>query len=264
MVISRRDGNLQKRNLLERIEKMQKALNKLYTENLDILKNKQNAFSGVCNPLLIKVPDDYVNADVRVIIYGQETAGWHGELFNNDYSMDFLLDDYKAFLTNDKEYCHSKFRLKRKNKSIFWNRSNFKFFQEELNKLSTLNNQSAYILWNNLSKLALKGTAGKATKKIEELENTYFNIMQDELDILKPNIVIFTTGHKRDRLIETKLGAEIHEYPNYAKKQLAKIVFQDRDILGTRTYHPGYLKGTTPRNLEIVKYIRENIYTKKS
>lgn len=270
------DGNLQKEVYLT--EKMQKELNKLYTDNWDILKNKQNAFSGVCNPLLIKVPDDYVNADVRVIVYGQETAGWHGELFNDDHSMDFLLDDYEAFLTEDKEYfynqdfhtgdghlayCHSKFRLKRKNKRVFWNRSNFKFFKEELSKFSTSNNQSVSILWNNLSKLGLK-CAGKATDKIEKLENTCFNIMKDELDILKPNIVIFTTGYKRDKLIENKLGAEIHKYPNYTKKQLAKVTFQDKDILGIRTYHSKYPKGRKPRNLEIVKYIRENIYIKKS
>jgi hypothetical protein len=258
---------------------MQKELNKLYTDNWGILKNKQNAFIGVCNPLLIKVPDDYENADVRVIIYGQETAGWHGELFNDDHSMDSLLNDYEAYLTEDKEYFHnqdynkgdghlayyhSKFRIKKKNKRVFWNRSNFKFFKEELSKFSTSNNQSVSILWNNLSKLGLSKGAGKATKKIEELEHTCFNIMKDEFDILKPNIVIFTTGYKRDKLIENKLGAEIHEYLNYPKKQLAKVTFQDKDILGIRTYHPRYPKGRKSRNLEIVKYIRENIYKKRA
>ncbi|SFV89560.1 hypothetical protein MNB_SUP05-SYMBIONT-5-696 [hydrothermal vent metagenome] len=246
---------------------MQDKLNKLYADKWKCLKD--NAFKGACNPLLIKVTDEYIEADIKVVIYGQETAGWNKDLCD-DFSMEYLLNDYEAYLGNDKAYfddrdgcyAHSKKRIKRKNKRVFWNRRGFKFFTEQLKVDS--DGKSVAFLWNNLSKIGKASKSGKATKCIAELEDKHFNVLKGEFEILKPNVVIFFTGPSRDSIIEEKLEAKIEQFfsSNYKRKQLAKVVFKDKNILGVRTYHPGHrctAKVRQERYQEIINKIIDKI-----
>jgi len=58
---------------------MNKALEQLYRGKWNnLIENSKELRTAY--PLLIKVNEDYVNADIRVMIVGQETDGWIGEL----------------------------------------------------------------------------------------------------------------------------------------------------------------------------------------
>jgi len=171
------------------------------------------------SPLLIKVSDEYKNADIRVMIVGQETDGWYGLLENNKYTIEELQEKYFSYL-----YLNTK-----KINRPFWNRKNFKYFQEELTK--KFENKNVSLIWSNISKIGNDGR-GRAVSKIRRLEKNYFNIFEDELKILNPNIIIFTTGNRDVPLNHDEIES-VH------KKPVSEIKFQKYpNILAIRTYHP--------------------------
>ena len=48
-------------------------------------------------------------------------------------------------------------------------------------------------LWNNISKLSVGGRNG-VCKEIHELEKKYFHVIPQEIEITKPDVLIFLTG----------------------------------------------------------------------
>ena len=180
-----------------------KELYKVHWKSL--LENAKD--KKAANPLLIKVGCKYQKSDIKVMICGQESDGWNGTIGDKNKDIDFLMNDYKAYFYDEQSYFdtnesytddnYSKCRrLKRKNKRAFWNRKNFKYFQEKL----TFDNKNIAFIWNNLSKIGNstkhKKGRGKATKEIRELENKFFPVFEEELKILQPDIIIFRTGER--------------------------------------------------------------------
>ncbi len=235
----------------EKLKALYKGKWKDLTSEADKIKEVKPA-----HPLLIKVNDNYEKADIKVMIFGQETFGWHGEFFNGK-DINFLMDDYDCYLNNNTQDYFYKGRVKRKNKRTFWNRSNFKYFQEQLNQ--HFESKSVEFLWNNLSKIGKNGK-GKQTNDIEALENKYFNVIKEELKILQPDVIIFVTGPTRDKLLKNKLNIQLEQCSTqYKTRQLAKVIFNDvdKEILAFRTYHPRYRAGRKNRNSEILNLIIE-------
>jgi hypothetical protein len=142
----------------EKLKALYKGKWKDLTSEADKIKEVKPA-----HPLLIKVNDNYEKADIKVMIFGQDTFVWHVE-FSNGKDIDFLMDDYDCYLNNNTQDYFYKGRVKRKNKRTFWNRSNFKYFQEQLNQ--HFEGKNVEFLWNNLSKIGKNGK-GKQTDDIE-------------------------------------------------------------------------------------------------
>ena len=70
-----------------------------------------------------------------------------------------------------------------------------------------------------------------------------FNVLPAEIEIAKPDVVIFFTGHDYDETIEALFGRITKAtIPEYSEKVLARI--QDSNgrlpTHSYRTYHPGY------------------------
>ncbi len=193
-------------------------------------------------PLLIKVNDEYQNADIKVMIVGQETDGWCGVLEENKKDINSVQETYFNYLYKSKD----------KNRRPFWNRKNFKYFQEELKK-KFLSKKVAFI-WNNVSKIGMN-YSGEATEKVKNLEKEYFNVFEDELKILKPDIIIFTIGN-RTIPMKYKQNEIIEKMP------ISEINFLDyQNIVAVKTYHPNArIKGGKKEfNKEIVNFIVSKI-----
>ncbi len=197
---------------------MNQKLKKLYeTHWNDLIECSEG--TDAAYPLLIKVNDEYQKAKIKVMIVGQETDGWCGKLEEGKKDTESVLNTYFNYFYKSKD----------KNRRPFWNRKNFKYFQEQLTKKLSTNTIS--FIWNNVSKIG-KVTKGKPTKKIDELEKESFNIFEEELKILKPDIIIFTIGrrkipiqHQENKPLEDKYIFEIN-FINYP------------EIIAFSTYHP--------------------------
>lgn len=183
-------------------------------------------------PLLLELNDDesYENADLRVMIFGRETNNWNDPKhfrkdfpygtynFNLNTSEDIIEEIMGKHVVGEEDYYglgdlyHGYFfrdekTEKRGNSTPFTRRSDqlIGLFQSRLP-----NNRIEY-LWNNVSKIGCGGTdfgksCRKPTSEIREIERQYFNIVADEVKILKPDIIIFLTGFYADQEIKEKFG----------------------------------------------------------
>ena len=209
---------------------MNKKLKLLYESYWnDLLTNSKD--TKAAHPLLIMVDNDYKEADIKVMIVGQETDKWHGLLEEKQQSVDFLMDDYYHYLYNiNSEKNNLSTRLTKKRKRTFWNRNNFKFYTDELNKIFPTKKVS--FVWNNVSKIG-KCACGKATTTIADFEEKNFEgVFQQEVEILQPDIIIFVSG---DRKIPIK------HYPikKIKYEQVSEVKFEEYpNIIAFRTYHP--------------------------
>ncbi len=197
---------------------MNKALEDLYRVRWnDLIEHSGNI--NAAYPLLIKVNADYQSADLRVMIVGQETDGWIGQLHSNDKSVAEIQEEYFKYLYSNKD----------KIRRPFWNRKNFRYYREQLSKRYP--NKKIELIWNNVHKIG-KTSRGKPTAGIMELEKRYFQVFGSELDILSPDIIIFLTG---DRRIPAR-HLEIH---TVHKEPVCQVALTDYpDIFAVRTYHP--------------------------
>lgn len=173
-------------------------------------------------PLLIELKDDesYENADLRVMVFGRETNNWndqkHRKLFPF-YTYNFNLttsddvvteimgrhvdgeDDYFGLGDIYHDYCYEETGVR---KTIFTRRQN-QLIQQLKDRLGGL---KVEVLWNNVSKIGRGGKAfgeccGKPKAEIREIEREYFNVVAEEVEILKPDVIIFLTGYEADQEI---------------------------------------------------------------
>ncbi|QFQ78530.1 hypothetical protein [Vibrio harveyi] len=184
---------------------MNQELESLYRSKWDALLEAASGLSSkASNPLLIKVDQTYIDSDVKVMIIGQETDGWCGQLNAGDATVENLMNEYF-------NYFHQiSGSGKNRGKRAFWNRKNFRFFQEKLTE--HFSNKTVSFIWNNISKIGNDGR-GKPSPSIRKLEREYFNILAEEFSILRPDIVIFTTGSTRDSFIKHHFGTKVQFLP---------------------------------------------------
>lgn len=184
---------------------MNLELEKLYKSKWgSLLEAASELPTKAANPLLIKVDQTYIDADIKVMIVGQETDGWHGQLNTGGVTVENLMDGYFNYFNQVSG--HGKNRGKR----AFWNRKNFRFFEEKLTEY--FRGKSVSFVWNNISKIGNDGR-GKPSPSIRKLERQYFNILADEFSILRPDVVIFTTGSTRDSFIQHHFGNKVQFLP---------------------------------------------------
>ena len=184
---------------------MNRELEKLYKSKWDILVKEANGLnSKAAYPLLIKVNQSYVDSDIKVMIVGQETDGWYGLLNEGAATVEELMNAYSDYFNQRSE------NGKKRGKRPFWNGKNYLYFERELKEYYF--GKSVSFIWNNVSKIGNNGR-GKPSSSIEQLERDYFDVFSEEFAILKPDVVIFTTGHTRDSYIEYHLGDDVQFIP---------------------------------------------------
>ncbi len=178
-------------------------------------------------PLLLELNDDksYENADLRVMVFGRETNNWNDEenrlqfpfcTYNFDIatSDDIVAEikgkhvdgeaDYWGLGDIYHNYCYEETGVR---KTIFTRRQN-QLVQQLRERLG---NRSVEAMWNNISKIGCCGARfGKScrrpTAEIREIERQYFNVVADEVKILKPDVILFLTGFYADNDIKEKFG----------------------------------------------------------
>lgn len=177
------------------------------------------------NPLLLHIKDEekYKNADIKIMFFGQETNSWYGEL--GSIGLDELLMNYSNFL----ESTYS---------SQFWNA-----IRDYISTIKEENpNKSVEFVWNNILKIGKENAKGKPKQDLVELQKNVFPVIQREVEILTPDLIIFFTGPYYDSYIKKEWkDLLINEVPPYNKRQLSKIEHTSLPMTCFRTYHPNYL-----------------------
>lgn len=219
---------------------MNEQLKELYQQHWDktrdeIVIGKDSAF-----PFMISVSKRYENATKKVMFCGQETNCWNGKE-THDYDPELVKRSTVGTITE----CYNDFVNKEKRmgyNSPFWN---------FINRLATQNANTGFIV-NNIVKIGKKRRKGY-NRVIDEEAHKYFPVFKEELNILKPDLIIFLTGPNYDDKIEYNLGSfskencldkeEFSFLNNPANICFDKLNFNDNDIpLSYRINHPGAIQ----------------------
>jgi hypothetical protein len=220
--------NKANKNNLE-LEKIYKAVISNTKSLIDDENNKiKEESKKATNPLLLKTFDKYENADVRIMIYGQETNGW--DAFGE--STKDLIKKYEDCFNGGNPR---------------WNTSFWKTTKELIKSLKEKNpNTKIEYLWNNIDKIGKyeeKGFVPHYNTFNEKIFRPYFHpVLRQELAILQPNYIIFFTGPDYDSVIDDVFSIPRRSSLKGAPcRELCEI-----DIPNIRkayrTYHPGYLR----------------------
>ena len=196
----------------------------LYTDLEPLFEREGNIKPSL--PLLLWLLDDeaYKKADVKVMIFGRETNNWNdarrsnlpngtynfgletsddilGEIMGKHDSEDEIYgicDTYESYCAataagvTDAEVKPTQFTRR---------------FNQLVEKLKqSMPGKKVEVVWNNIHKIG-KGCAGSGnccgepTAEIREIVRRGFNVVPDEVEILRPDIVIFLTGSQADNAI---------------------------------------------------------------
>lgn len=226
---------------------MNKELYCLYTEYLKNLGEKLNNCTKGCengvkptNPLLINLENEekYKEADIKVMIFGQETYDWEGNF--GDRSIEELLSTYNSFFEQGECY---------KRGGNFWNA--VKDFKNSLQEKYP--NKKVEFVWNNILKIGKEGDKGAPSEEIINITQKEFPVIKNEIEILKPDVILFFTGPNYDVYINNIFSnTDFQQVSNWDTRYLAKVKGDRLPEKTFRTYHPRYLQSPSST------YVKEN------
>lgn len=211
---------LHKIETLKKNNKMKQELLKIYTERQNDYKRIIELFpdNDLAGPFLISPNEIYSKQPNPLMIIGQETNGW-------DYNVDDLEKQMKVYEDFNVGFDYYS--------SPFWN------VTRKLEK--ALGNETYSCAWTNFSKFDVD--AGRAHGEQEKEISTLDNLLEKEIEILKPKICILFTGPNFDhRIINTFEGVEFSEAEGFTTRQLSQLKHKNLPELTFRTYHPNYLR----------------------
>lgn len=212
-------------------------------EIYDIVKSKNQELPDnqkAAYPLLIAVPEEYTKADVRLMVFGQETNGYgtYGDVECEHVVNDLLWEEegYNWFFGEKRCYASS---------APFFNTA--KQLITSLQKKNT-GKQISY-LWNEVIKMGLAGKTHPGTTSYwyDTIIKPHLNgLILKEIDLLKPDFLVFFSGPDYDRYIGDIFGnPEKKPVNGFSEREMCEFVIPN--VKKTfRTYHPNYLYHNNP------------------
>lgn len=198
------------------------------TKHMQHIKDAEDCPIKPTNPLLLSIDEEeYRNADIRIMFYGQETNSWY-DSFNPN--MQFTLKEYENFYlsgTAMKGYG-----------GHFWNGINRfkKLFQKKYP------DKKLAFVWNNIIKIGNEArNANRPPAYTYKVEREYFSVIKEEIEILRPDVLLFLTGPNYDSILKDNFGnVEKSTVPGFKQRALVQVM-KHSNTNAFRTYHPRYL-----------------------
>ncbi len=208
-----------------------KQLAKLYKEQFSDLVNEiiseneklEKSEKGTC-PLLLKVPDNYLNSEMKIMVFGKETNRWYGETIS-DFNL--TIEEYNRY-----------------NNGWLFSKGG-PFFKNGISKISQslekkMPGKKISIIWNNIIKVGKMGRG--FPNSINHITQKKFNVVRQEIDVLRPDFLIFLSGPSYDQHIRNVIGEfDLVKVNGYRANELVELKFKNISIPAFRTYHPIYL-----------------------
>ncbi|MFA5972085.1 MAG: hypothetical protein WC780_07020 [Lentimicrobiaceae bacterium] len=181
---------------------------KAFSNELNKIVNKEEYGIKPTNPLLLNHRDSafYESADIRVMIIGQETYDWEGVFY----------DDIDKILTVYPNFYHG---YKYTYRGYFNNHFNQFLWLLEQKYLD----KKISCLWNNVIKVGKSNDKGTPPEYILEIEQKYFKVLMEEIKIVKPNVILFYSGHAYDKYI-------LHHIPELIKEEIEGFNFDELQL----------------------------------
>lgn len=202
----------------------------------DLLSHLENTITptikldGPTNLLCLKASDDYTEADVKVMIFGQETNDWECD-FSHQGGVAHLLSVYDDFFNKGKCFSYG---------GQFWN--GFAKIQDRLIEVYSVEFKSVGFIWNNVIKIGRSGEVGAPSTAVLEWQTATHDLIRKELEFYQPDVVIFLSGPNYDEHIISVFEDAIFTcVGERSQRQLAKVSSSQLPAKTIRTYHPGYL-----------------------
>jgi hypothetical protein len=175
------------------------------------------------------------------MLFGQETNGWQDDL---GYDPEKTMERYDRFWIEKKS-----------------NFSRRGVFLQVLNSFQKMLGTDEFsCIWNNIIKIGKKDESGLPPEYIINWQEEWFNVIAEEVKILRPDLIIFFTGPDYDKYIEKALGQfTASQVLGRKVREIAKLNFSDHDeILAFRTYHPRYLRQQGLEQ-EFLEYFKQQV-----
>lgn len=195
-------------------------------------------------PFAYGVPEAYLEADCKIMVIGQEAAGFSmyedESAWGLSRTQQWVMDYWKFQLFGD---CAGDVNPNDYNRSPFWNMFRY------------LKKHGVIASWNNLDKVYQKHTFANDEKviRLENDQRKWFNgavcdgktLLLCEIEMSKPDGIVFVTGPHYRRSMETALGCsenKLSEKRPIKKDPLKEITLEaGLGIPCYWTYHPAYL-----------------------
>ncbi|MDD3740181.1 MAG: hypothetical protein PHH30_02980 [Bacteroidales bacterium] len=199
--------------------------------------NKRPAY-----PLLIKLNEEaFSSSDLKIMIFGQETNSWERgtveEFIPVEESYKITERTVDTFMSQYIEFFNSKMQRKGID-SPFWTTA------KKINKTLSKSGLKPYIIWNNIYKIGnFARNKNRPSKSIRDFENSYFpSVINNELEILKPDIIILLTGPEYEARVDKILTINKTEKlcDDIDARELANLSLNS-GVKAIRTYHPNFL-----------------------
>jgi hypothetical protein len=205
-------------------------LRALYENHYEKLKQKFNVPGGnnrgdsPANPLLIQVDEEkYKASDIKLMFFGKETNGWEGQYGER---INELLDTYQKFLVDGKDQGHFGNALRDYMKTI-----QIKYPEKKID-----------YVWNNILKVGKAKGKGTPSSEIIIMQQEYFPVIKFEMEILKPDIIVFFTGPSYDKYIKYEFpDVKFMVIQDVEEKEFCKVDSALLPDKAFRTYHPQHL-----------------------
>ena len=220
--------------LLKLFESKWEAVNKVY----DALQEEEEW--AVLH--LACIPPNYEKTKYKILIVGQENNGYGYET-EPKKSMLFTLD-----FQSNRYYDNAPF---------------FSFPYSFCASINDCDNEKyskkSYLAWVNLKEFSFETSSKKPlNEKAQNIIDNEYNILEEEIKIINPDIVLFLTGPNYDYYIKAQLnGVEFKTVENYQIGQFARVEHKSLPKNSFRIYHPVYLRRRSLENNYLEKLKKE-------
>ena len=119
--------------------------------------------------------------------------------------------------------------------------------------------KKSYLAWVNLREFSFETSSRKPlNEKAQNIIDNEFDILEEEIKIVNPDIVLFLTGPNYDNYIVNQLkGVEFKTVENYHIRQFARVEHKSLPKNSFRIYHPVYLRRSGLENEYLEKLKKE-------
>lgn len=213
---------------------------------------KHSLLTKISAPFIPSFNNDFNRTKNRVVLVGQETNGWHGDLYTAIES-----DESIASLVDKSQKSHDRLSLSKKERSIFLQ------FMSRLKEC----NDNQFVQWLNfyafdLNNSSLQGLKKKDKALYEELVEFSVLLLSEQIKALNPKVIFFAGQYhgnypKLEAMMNLKSSCSLEH-----KISGLNIKVWNNDVLIVRIPHPGAWNKSSRnlrlQSLELLKNFNES------